>query len=83
MYAIAKFHDSNLSQSEVRVRGGVNFVYPIRKRGPKSPPGLPVVGKIDIKQEFGGDLSVCMLSILSKASTLATLLAINLTKVEM
>ena len=38
--------------------------------------------KIDIKQEFGGDLSVCMLSILSKASTLATLLAINLTKVE-
>ena len=36
----------------------------------------------DIKQEVGDDLSVCMMNILPKFSSLPNLLAINLRKME-
>ena len=36
----------------------------------------------DIKQEVGDDLSVCMMNILPKFSSLPSLLAINLRKME-
>ena len=36
----------------------------------------------DIKQEVGDDLSVCMMNILPKFSSLPILLAINLRKME-
>ena len=40
------------------------------------------VNKTLIKQKIGHDLSVCVLNILPKASSLPMLLAINLTKME-
>ena len=35
-----------------------------------------------VKQEVGGDLSVCVLDILPKVSSIPSLLAINLMKME-